>query len=268
MANTYDLLWEINHPDLSRPSYLLGTMHVRNSSAFIHQQLIQQRILQCDAYAGEYALNPESRQVDPQLFLLDPPQTLQSYYGEKKYNRLKERIQKCFQVDLRQHQQTLPIFIISLIDQQILKEDHPFFLDEYLWQFAEGFDRTMMGIEQFEEQCAILAKIPLEYQFNSLKWISKNHNRYRRQLNRMAQLYERGALQQIYKAARRSAGKLRKLLIFDRNIIMADRIGVIVKEQSTFIAIGAGHLGGKSGVLRLLKLKGYQLRPTKISAAN
>jgi len=56
-------------------------------------------------------------------------------------------------------------------------------------------------------------------------------------------------------------GKLRKMMIDDRNFIMADRIAKMTSQQTAFVAVGAGHLGGKKGVLRLLKLKDIKLKP-------
>ena len=45
---------------------------------------------------------------------------------------------------------------------------------------------------------------------------------------------------------------------------MAKRIGLMAKEQSIFAAIGASHLGGQKGVLRLLKKEGFKVRPVQI----
>jgi uncharacterized protein YbaP (TraB family) len=42
---------------------------------------------------------------------------------------------------------------------------------------------------------------------------------------------------------------------------MADKIAEIISKKSLFAAIGAGHLGGKKGVLYLLKKKGFLLKP-------
>ncbi|MBA2334195.1 MAG: TraB/GumN family protein [Blastocatellia bacterium] len=35
-------------------------------------------------------------------------------------------------------------------------------------------------------------------------------------------------------------------------------------RKPTFIAVGAGHLGGKNGVIRLLRARGYKLTPIKL----
>jgi outer membrane biosynthesis protein TonB len=42
---------------------------------------------------------------------------------------------------------------------------------------------------------------------------------------------------------------------------MADSIEKHAKEQSSFFAIGAGHLGGAQGVIELLKKKGFRVTP-------
>jgi len=121
--------------------------------------------------------------------------------------------------------------------------------------------QTGMDIETFAEQMAIMEKITLEQQAKILYQTVKDFKNYRKQLKKLTDLYQSGKLQQLNKSARKGMGSLRKLLVDDRNYIMADRIAKMTVEQSTFIAIGAGHLGGKSGVLRLLKLKGMKVAP-------
>jgi uncharacterized protein YbaP (TraB family) len=87
-----------------------------------------------------------------------------------------------------------------------------------------------------------------------------NFGRYRRNLKRTAELYMESDLSKITKKAKSTAAGMRKLLLYDRNILMANKITEIASEKSLFAAIGAGHLGGKKGVLYLLKKKGFELR--------
>jgi uncharacterized protein len=55
----------------------------------------------------------------------------------------------------------------------------------------------------------------------------------------------------------------RKLMIYDRNIIMANRMVGLSEENSCFFAIGAAHLPGQKGVMALLKRQGYKIVPVK-----
>jgi uncharacterized protein YbaP (TraB family) len=49
-------------------------------------------------------------------------------------------------------------------------------------------------------------------------------------------------------------------LIIDRNKKMADGLDTIIRKNSFFCAIGAGHLAGDDGIISLLRKKGYKLR--------
>ena len=49
--------------------------------------------------------------------------------------------------------------------------------------------------------------------------------------------------------------------IWDRNKTMADSIDLFVNRQSTFIAIGTGHLPLDGGLIDLLQKKGYEVKP-------
>ena len=48
-------------------------------------------------------------------------------------------------------------------------------------------------------------------------------------------------------------------LLDQRNAVMARQIDVLLLQGSLFIAIGALHLPGKSGVLHLLERQGYTI---------
>jgi uncharacterized protein YbaP (TraB family) len=55
--------------------------------------------------------------------------------------------------------------------------------------------------------------------------------------------------------------KFYKALVTDRNERMSDRIAKFIKQQPTFIAIGALHLPGEKGVIGLLRKKGFKVEP-------
>jgi len=38
----------------------------------------------------------------------------------------------------------------------------------------------------------------------------------------------------------------------------------MISEKPSFIVVGGGHLGGKNGVINLLKAKGYQVQAIKL----
>ncbi len=50
----------------------------------------------------------------------------------------------------------------------------------------------------------------------------------------------------------------------DRNKDWIPKIIDMIVSKSTFIAVGAGHLGGPNGVIRLLEKEGFTLTPIKL----
>jgi hypothetical protein len=54
-----------------------------------------------------------------------------------------------------------------------------------------------------------------------------------------------------------------KELISGRNIKWMNTLLYEMKQQASFVAVGAGHLAGEQGVLNLLEKQGYQVEAVK-----
>ena len=59
--------------------------------------------------------------------------------------------------------------------------------------------------------------------------------------------------------------KFMNKFLHNRNKNWLPKIIKLIHEQSTFVAVGAAHLGGEKGLLNLLKEEGYTLKPVKIN---
>ena len=57
--------------------------------------------------------------------------------------------------------------------------------------------------------------------------------------------------------------RIKKILLTDRNKIMAERIGKMLSGKtgkSYFFAVGSAHLGGEQSVLKYLEKMGYSVK--------
>jgi uncharacterized protein YbaP (TraB family) len=255
------LLWAIQFPQAEKPSYLFGTMHVQDKQAFTFIENAYQAIERCDKIALEFDLDEVPQHIDPQLIRLPAGQTLDQCIRPKVFNKMRRQLLKSYQVDLWQLRHFTPMFISNTVTSLLLAKDMPVALDEQLWLYAKAQNIPGFGIETYEEQLAILNRIPLDQQLKALVMMVRHHSAYRQKIKRMAELYATADIYRIYKAAKKSASGVRHLLLYDRNAIMAGRISEQAKTQSVFFAIGAGHLAGGKGVLRLLKHKGAKVWP-------
>ncbi len=254
------LLWQIDKPGLPGTSYLFGTMHVRDIRAFDYQALVCEKIGTCEAFATEINLKQAEILLSGQSMDLPEGIILADFYSKKKYEKIGRFFQKNTGLDIAHFERAKPMMLTNFMTGSLLNNDQPLSLDQFLWEYAEQENRIMMGIETVEEQIELMEKIPLDYQAKALWSMVKNVSRFRKNLLNLSNLYQDGNLSKILKSAKKSAGKLRKMMIYDRNELMADRISLLVTEQTLFVAVGAGHLGGKKGILRKLKTAGFRLK--------
>ncbi|MEL7120221.1 MAG: TraB/GumN family protein [Bacteroidota bacterium] len=250
-------LWQLH---ASQPSYLLGSMHIKDARVFKGVDVFKTLIESVDAYAGEAHLDDLRAQSFRAPIRLDPTDSIIAHLSPKQYTRMRNILKKAFQIDVELFQALQPAVITGMIDESIFSKDLPFAFDEILWRHAQSNGKTLHGIESVEQQFQVFREMPFEQQLKSLHQLSKNVTNYRQSLNKMAQLYQAGEIAILHKVAKKSLGSIRKLMLYDRNIIMAERIFDLMQEESTFFTIGAGHLWGAKGVLRLLKKRGVDVR--------
>ncbi len=264
--NKNSLVWQItpqNTEGGKNTSYIIGTMHIRDARAFQFEHLFYEKILSCEAFATEFNLDDIQNNTDFTLALPDGLQ-LNKLIKPKTFDKISRVIEQKMGVPLAHFDNLKPIIVTNMLTESVLSSDRLMSLDETLWRFAAENGRVLRGIETFEEQVDILNKMSLEEQIKGLKDLASNFSKFRKQLLNMTRLYEQADIQKLYKAAKKSAKSNRRLLLYDRNHIMAQRIANMSKEMSLCTAIGAGHLAGQKGVLNLLKKMGFEVKPVYI----
>ena len=83
-------------------------------------------------------------------------------------------------------------------------------------------------------------------------------SKFNRSVLKLVDLYEKEDIHKIYIMSKKQLGKLRDIMLYERNEQMAEFIDQH-KSINAFYAIGAAHLGGEKGVLTKLKRRGWQL---------
>lgn len=259
MAKTNTVLFKLSIDHASPLSYIMGTMHAKSDEAYAHIAQAQKYMSTVKVFAGEIDLNQEVSPGDG--FLLEDGLTLQSLLGDKKYAKYSRIIQKAFQLNLDSVQHLKPLIAQNLILEKIINESQVLALDYKLKEIALELELELTGIETMEEQTNILLDIPIDIQLKIFKDSFKNVSKIKKQLEKTVKLYEQGDINKLYKESKKQLGKMKKTMLYKRNKIMAERIFAIIKKDSCFIALGAAHLGGLKGVLKLLKDSGVKVVP-------
>lgn len=139
--------------------------------------------------------------------------------------------------------------------------DKPVFLDAYLTSLAYREGKEVIGLETIDEQ--------LEAAKSLRSMIFKMFSSSRRRKaasgldpDDLIVYYRSGDLEKISLLMNEVLSpEAYSVMIVQRNYRMAERAERHMKKGPTFIAIGAGHLPGKQGVIQLLRDRGFTVRP-------
>ena len=253
------ILWKItSEQNTGNPSYLLGTIHIQSKFAFRYFSKYQALIRQCDAYAGESNMDDLAEFQIPGQFDSSYAPKYQEVLSENQYAHLDRLIRKNLP-HLEMWPFLHPMLLMSQIEMVLMGMDEPESLDLALWEFAKAEGKELLAIESANLQRQIFEDIDLDSSFRNIKHAISNMSALRKSYTKLATYYQDQNIQSLYLKAKKQLGKMKRPMLYDRNVYMADRIEALIQNQSVFIGIGVGHLPGEVGVLRLLKHKGILL---------
>jgi uncharacterized protein YbaP (TraB family) len=259
------LLWQIDKPGLT-PSYLFGTIHSEDPRVTQLPSPVRSRFEKASSASFELMMDmPTMLEATRAMF----------FFGEQSLDKLIDKALYQSVVDaMRQHQ--LPEFMVNRLKPWavvVTLSTPPMetgkFLDLLLYQEAQKLQKPTYGLETVKEQLAIFDSIPSADQITMLKDTVKNLKKMPTVFEKMHDLYLQRDLTELLKYSIEEMKKgsdnlslveaFYKRVVDDRNIRMVERMEKRLKAGNAFIAIGALHLPGKKGVLKLLQDRGYRI---------
>jgi uncharacterized protein len=259
---TGSVLWEITGKGLKQPSYLFGTIHIQDKRVFNYGETVEKALYSCNAFAMELLMgNIKKEELEAQMLMKD--KSLQELYSAEDYELLKKIFKEKTGTALMIFQKTKPFFVSAQLMQANMRQDMPLALDMHLLKLAADTGMLTFGIEEFADQMGAVDKISLEDQAKMLLESVKDTTGSEEQFDDLLQTYLSGNLEKMLELSADSSmpKEFNEYFLVKRNYKMAKVIGKLIKKQPTFNAIGAAHLGGKEGVIHLLRKKGFTVRP-------
>ncbi|MBK8503963.1 MAG: TraB/GumN family protein [Saprospiraceae bacterium] len=249
------------HSGDSPPSFIFGTMHVRSTVAHQFLDGILPFIRKTDVLAAEMNLNEFDQVRMLKGTRLPEGTSLELLMGEKKFSKTRRSLKRSFGIDLMAFQFRHPFLVSASISESLLVLDQLESLDQEIWNQALASQKICVGLESFDDQLNIMQEISLEKSARQIYEIGRNPGRFRRNLLKMINYYSNQDVDNLYKSSRKQLQGLRKKLLFQRNEKMTDHFISLLTENTVFAAVGAAHLAGEKGMLRLVKKKGFKLKP-------
>jgi uncharacterized protein YbaP (TraB family) len=261
-AQSQSLLWKITGNNLLSPSYIYGTIHIKDKRVFEWQDTVYARLGECSTYAGELDLNMDNILKAAGYMMLPDGQTLHDRFTPEEYSLVKEAVKSCSGYELALLDRLKPISLVALCFSGNSNEELEATVDELLYQKAAEGGKDVIGLETVEEQVSLLDKIPDSYVVEYFR----NLDEQEKEFDKLIRCYRKADLDSIWLMIQDegSGSMLNDEMIRVRNRRMTERIIPLVRRQSTFIAIGSGHLPGKEGIIALLRKEGYLVEPERI----
>jgi uncharacterized protein YbaP (TraB family) len=258
------LLWRISGKSLQKPSYLYGTMHLQDKRLFQFSDSLYHAIENTAGLATE---------VDFQVVMDSVFHNIESV--AEKDRQLAKQKRKLDRSKL--HPSVINLLkkfgvTGNIITAKQLKDIHDYRLqkemrggemntivDAFLLGVAQRQGKWTGGIEDISDQLDLNDVLGADLKVEA---VLQPENVYRLAMDSMIGLYLAKDLDRIDAWCNRTFdGKMRDAILIRRNVKMAYRMDSLSAVRTTFFAVGAAHLPGDSGVIQLLRNRGFQVDP-------
>lgn len=256
------LLWKISGNGLAKESYLFGTIHIACDAT------LPKKVL--DALDKTNQLCLELDMDDPNMqtemmgkMMMKNGVTIESMMSEDDFKLVDDFFKKQSGFSLKMMNSIKPFALSAMLYPKMLDCPIQSFENE-LMKVAKEQNEETIGLETIGEQLAIFDAIPYQTQVNELiKSAKSDLSTDKKELKALLELYKSEDLEAMVQYSDSSenimTSEFKEELLNNRNKNWIDRITKIAKEKPTLFGVGAAHLGGENGVIKLLRKKGYKV---------
>ncbi|HHB91777.1 MAG TPA: TraB/GumN family protein [Thioploca sp.] len=262
------LLWQVTKSGIEA-SYVFGTIHSEDVRVNKLPKEIRGYFEKADNIALEMLLDmPTMLKASAAMLITDETQSLDKLIDEELFIQVSEALRK-YQIPPVIAKKLKPWAVIATLSTPPPKSGN--FLDLILYKEAMKLEIDVHGLEKVEEQLAVFENLPLKEQIMLLTETITNIDEMPEMFAKLHELYLQRDLTKLQKFSIEYMAKNSKnqdftdnfynRMVNDRNVTMVDRMLKLLQEGNAFIAVGALHLPGEKGILKLLEHKGYKIKP-------
>ena len=279
------LLYRISGNGLTKPSYIVGTYHLAPGSFADSIPGFKDAFASCKQIYGELdmqdALSDENRDKLEKAQLLPEGTTLSSLLTKEQMDRVNALMRETIGADMTnpmlaaQFDKMTPTALSTTLTVFAFIKKSPNFnpmnlLDSHLQLLAQKQGMVIKGLETVDFQVDVLYGGSLEKQVEELMCVVDNFDDVVEMAEFVTAAYFSQDLDQLLDVTNEesegpcaSSPESNDNLIYNRNANWVKAMPDIMRQAPTFFAVGAAHLCGDKGVLRLLEQAGYKIEGVK-----
>lgn len=266
-TKTESLFWKVESETAT--VYILGSIHLASDDLYPLPFHIENAFNKSDYLVVEVDITNIDQNEILQLIAthgqLENGRTLSTVIPESTYESVKNEFSE-YGINILQFERVNPwVVAITLSQLQMIKFG---FRPEYgvdLYFLSDVHDdMEIIELETGAEQISIFSDLSMELQILLLEDFLYDLTLPREHIRDLFDAYKRWDAAWIRDFIFESVGKhpelqpLYEKLLDDRNVKMAKKIDSFLRNEGTyFVVVGAGHLFGETGIIELLRKKGY-----------
>jgi len=259
------LFWSIGK-DGGQAGYLLGTIHSEDPRVLDFPDDFIGQLKSNQVFAMEMVPDlPTLTRLTEYMHYQDGS-TLESRIGPERYARLRLAL-SAYQVPADWIAR-MKVWA-AMLTLSVPPPETGFFMDFSLSLRAAGAGLKVVGLETLEQQLSFLEDMPLEQQLALLDQALAEYHKVGEIHRQMVDSYMAGDLRDLSTQAGQQLDELAPQVkryfleqgIDARNLRMLESLIPHFGKGQVFVAVGALHLPGETGLIELLRRQGYELTP-------
>ncbi|MEO0340474.1 MAG: TraB/GumN family protein [Bacteroidota bacterium] len=272
------LLWEITGKDLTQPSYLYGTIHLIDKESFFFTDATKEAMDKVEGFAFEIDMNEmnDPMKIMPLMMkaMMPGDSSLSNLLSPEDYKKVSDHFQK-MGLPMMMLERIKPMFLSALVGNEGGGDmfSNPMgggngstmSYEFEIMEVANKREKPISGLESMEFQMSIFDSIPYRAQAKMLvdAVSMEKDSASSSQLDELVKIYKDQDIEAMINAMddEGGIGGYENILLDNRNKNWIPIMEEKMAENTMFFAVGAGHLAGENGVIKLLRKAGYELKP-------
>ncbi len=263
------LLYKVTGKGLAKPSYIFGTFHAICSSEMVPFEKLDTYLTQSDQLMMEIDMDDAVEMGSMGKALIIPGgKTIKDFMTAEQFAKVDAMITNLLGYSAENVKMVKPAFLMVLaVTSPKAIGCTPTVYDLSLMQNAVAKKKPVVGLETVASQIKVIDSKPLDKQAKDLYEMAADPEKSIKELKKMMAVYKAGDAEKLFELTESmmtSDKDFQSRLLDERNIAWIPKLEAAFKEKPTFVAVGAGHLGGKNGVIKLLRKNGYKVTTVKL----
>lgn len=258
------LLWKISGKNLTKSSYLFGTIHITCDNGEVLPEVAKKALAQTEQLVLELDMDDPALMQTMQKLSVNPGmKNFSATMSKEDIDLVDSFYKERFGAGLAQLGIMKPFVLMSMLYPSYLNCEKQTAVETLLIQAVTTDKKEVIGLETVEEQMSIFDNMPEEEQIEMLVKSVKEFDENKADFAKLITKYQNqdiDALQAAFKDYPEYA-KYEDELLGDRNKNWIGDLEKIMAEKSSFIGVGAAHLASENGVINLLREAGYTVEP-------